>query len=170
MRFSIKTILILFLFNLTAHADILTDKMYSFIGIQGAYTDYDNESAPTIGFKYGKQTDTWRTAISYNYAQKSDNTYQSFIMQIDTGVLTELFRDIPLKPYLGFSLGVMEHKNSANKPSKDRGYLYGLNAGFNYVLNNSFDIDFGYRYMDSDKFKYISNRGDITLSLHYYFE
>ncbi|NEW61219.1 porin family protein [Sulfurovum sp. bin170] len=170
MRFSIKTVLILFLFNLTAGADILTDKMYSFIGVQSSYTDYDNESAPTIGFKYGKQTDTWRTAISYNYAQNSDDRYQSLIMQIDAGVLTELFRDIPLKPYLGFSFGVMEHRNSANAPSKDRGYLYGLNAGFNYVINNSFDVDFGCRYMDGDKLEYVGSRGDITLSLHYYFE
>jgi len=170
MRFFSKTLLILFLLNITSSADILTDKMYSFVGIQGSYTDYDRETAPTIGFKYGKQTDTWRTAISYNYAQNSDNTYQSFIMQIDTGVLTELFRDIPIKPYLGFSLGVMEHKNSANSLSTDRGYLYGINTGVNYILSNSLDIDFGYRYMDSDKLNYIDYRGDVSLSLHYYFD
>jgi opacity protein-like surface antigen len=169
MRFFSKTVLILFIFNLTSSADILTDKMYTFIGVQGSYTDYDTKTTPTLGLKYGKQTDIWRTAISYNYAKASDNRYQSFIIQVDTGVLTELFREIPLKPYIGFSLGMMEHKNSSNTPSKDRGYLYGLNGGFNYVINNSFDIDFGYRYMDSDKLEYIGNRGDLTLSLHYYF-
>ena len=161
MRFFSKTVLILFIFNLTSSADILTDKMYTFIGVQGSYTDYDTKTTPTLGLKYGKQTDIWRTAISYNYAKASDNRYQSFIIQVDTGVLTELFREIPLKPYIGFSLGMMEHKNSSNTPSKDRGYLYGLNGGFNYVINNSFDIDFGYRYMDSDKLEYIGNRGDL---------
>ncbi len=170
MKFFSKTALILFILNITSSANILTDKMYTFIGVQSSYTDYDTESAPTIGFKYGKQTDTWRTAISYNYAQASGDTYQSFIMQIDTGVLTELFRDIPLKPYLGFSLGVMEHRNSSNNPSTDKGYLYGLNTGINYVINNAFDIDFGYRYMDSSKLEYVGSRGDITLSLHYYFD
>jgi len=170
MKFSSKTILILFIFNTISHANILTDKFYTFIGVQSAYTDYDKKSAPTIGFKYGQQTDKWRTAISYNYGQASDDKYQSFIMQVDAGVLTELFKEVPVKPYLGFSLGLMEHRNSSNKPSTDRGYLYGINSGFNYVLNNSFDIDFGYRYMSSDKLKFIKNRGDLTLSLHYYFD
>ena len=170
MRFHIKALCILFLLNITSTADVLTDKMYTFVGIQGSYTDYDGETAPTIGFKYGKQTDTWRTALSYNYAQNSDNTYQSFIMQVDAGVLTELFRDIPVKPYLGFSLGIMEHHNSANELSSDRGYLYGINTGVNYVLDNSLDIDFGYRYMDSDKLRYMKGRSDISLSLHYYFD
>ena len=170
MKFFIKILFILFLFNITSSANILTDKMYTFVGIQGAYTDYDGEIAPTIGFKYGRQTKTWRTAISYNYAQESSDRYQSLIMQIDTGVLTELFRDIPLKPYLGFSIGAMEHKNSKHDLSKDRGYLYGINTGVNYVLSNSLDIDFGYRYMSSDKLRYMSNRGDISLSLHYYFD
>jgi opacity protein-like surface antigen len=88
-------------------------------------------------------------------------------MQVDAGVLSELFREIPIKPYLGFSIGVMENKNS---DFTDRGLLYGINTGINYVVNNSIDIDFGYRYMSADKFKYIDNRGDFTLSLHYYFQ
>ena len=167
MQSSIKILLILFLFNSTIEADVLTGKIYSFIGVQGSYTDYDNETAPTIGFKYGKQNDSWRTAISYNYAQMSDDTYHTLIMQVDAGVLTELFIDIPIKPYLGFSFGVMEDKNS---DLTDRGFLYGINTGINYVVNNSLDIDFGYRYMSADKFKYIDNRGDFTLSLHYYFQ
>jgi len=170
MRFPIKTLFILFSLNITSSADILTDKMYSFVGIQASYTNYDSETAPTIGFKYGKQTDTWRTALSYNYAQNTDNTYQSFIMQVDAGVLTELFKDIPIKPYLGFSFGVMEQRNSANEISKDRGLVYGINTGLNYVLNNSLDVDLGYRYMDSNKLRYIEDRGDISLSLHYYFD
>jgi hypothetical protein len=164
MKFSIKILLILFLFTLTSSAN---DKLYSFLGIQSSYSDYDGVSTPTLGLKYGRQNSEWRTAISYNYADKSNDKFQSLIVQMDKGVLTDLFRMLPIKPYLGFSIGVMENKNSQ---ITDRGYLYGLNVGLNYVLSNSFDIDLGYRQMWTSKFKYIDTRGDLSLSLHYYFE
>jgi hypothetical protein len=69
--------------------------------------------------------------------------------------------------YAGFSLGIMQYKNDY---IRDRGYLFGGNIGINYVLNNDFDLDFGYRYMTTNKFKDIDNRGDVALSLHYYFD
>jgi len=167
MKLYTKTIFILFLLTFTLNASEALDKVYTFIGIQGAYTKYDNIDAPTIGFKYGKQNSEWRTAIIYNYAIKSDDSFHSIIIQVDRGVLTDIFRDTPLKPYLGFSFGAMQHRNNL---VKDRGYLFGGNVGFNYVLNNYFDVDFGYKYMITSKFKHLNNRGDLALSLHYYFD
>jgi|GEM_PF-1056911 len=166
MKLHIKILLILFLFNSTSSAEELVESIYSFIGVQSSYTNYDSVSTPTFGLKYGKQTSKWRTAISYSYAQESSHKFHSLIMQMDKGVLTDVFRDIPLKPYIGFSLGVMQDQKNS---STDNGYLYGVNLGINYVLSNDFDIDFGYRYMRTDKLKDMDNRGDISLSLHYYF-
>ncbi|MCK4441281.1 MAG: hypothetical protein KAU90_04695, partial [Sulfurovaceae bacterium] len=143
------------------------DKLYTFIGVQTAYTQYDNIDAPTIGFKYGKQTSQWRTSLIYNYSVNSGDTFHSLIVQVDRGVLTDIFKDIPLKPYIGFSLGAMQYKNNL---MTDKGYLYGGNLGFNYVLNNEMDIDLGYRYMSTSKLKKINDRGDFALSLHYYFD
>ncbi len=145
-------------------------KLYQFVGIQGGISDYDGISAPTVSVKYGQQSPLWRTAISYNFAKDSDNTFQSIIAQVDRGVLTELFESVSFKPYIGFSLGVIEHRNSNNKVSSDRGYLYGLNTGVNYILNNDFDLDLSYRYMWSDQLKYIENTNNLSLSLHYYFD
>jgi len=169
MKLIIKIIAILFLFNSTvsAYEDDGIDKIYTFIGIQGASTQYGNTDTPTIGFKYGKQTSEWRTALIYNYSASSDDIFHSFIIQVDKGILTEMFKDMPFKPYLGFSIGVMQHRNDN---LKDRGYLFGGNVGFNYVLNREFDIDLGYRYMTASKFEDLDDRGDIALSLHYYFE
>jgi len=168
MKFFIKKIVIIFLSTglLNAYSDG-TDDVYTFIGLQSAYTQYDNIDAPTIGFSYGKQNSEWRTAVNYNYANSSNHTYHSAIIQVDKGVLTELFRDYPFKPYLGFSLGAMQYRKDS---IVDNGYLFGGNAGFNYVVNNLIDVDFGYRYMSTSKFNNLKDRGDFILSLHYYFE
>ncbi|MCK4442098.1 MAG: hypothetical protein KAU90_08815, partial [Sulfurovaceae bacterium] len=102
MKVYIKTLFILFLLNSTVNAYDASDKLYTFIGVQTAYTQYDNIDAPTIGFKYGKQTTQWRTALIYNYAVNSDDIFHSFIIQVDRGVLTDLFEGVPFKPYIGF--------------------------------------------------------------------
>jgi len=165
MRF-FKILITLFLLNSTINAEDL-DRLYTFIGIQTSYTKYDNVDTPTIGLKYGKQNSLWRTALIYNYSVNSDDIYHSLIMQVDRGVLIDMFENVPFKPYIGFSLGVMQHKNNS---MRDRGVLYGGNIGLNYVLNNYFDLDLGYRYMITDKLKKMDNREDISFSLHYYFD
>ncbi|MCK4441230.1 MAG: outer membrane beta-barrel protein [Sulfurovaceae bacterium] len=167
MKVYLKRIFILFLLNSTVNADNGLDKLYTFIGVQTAYTQYDNIDAPTIGFKYGKQTNLWRTAIMYNYGVNSNDIFHSFIIQVDRGVLMDVFGSIPFKPYIGFSLGTMKHKNNSDN---DQGYLFGGNFGFNYILNNEMDIDLGYRYMTTSKFTNLDDRGDLLLSLHYYFD
>lgn len=163
-----KIFLTSLMLNSISYASDGIEEMYGFVGIQASATQYDNISSPSIGLKYGQQTASWRTAISYNYGEDSNDRFQSLIIQMDKGILTDAFKNIPFKPYLGFSLGLVEH--SGNTVGTDRGYLYGLNGGFNYVLNNSIDIDLGYRYMVSSKLKDIDNNTNLMLSLHYYFE
>jgi hypothetical protein len=169
MRQQLSKIFLTFLMlNGISYASDDINKMYGFVGIQASATEYDGISIPSIGIKYGQQTSSWRTAISYNYGEESNERFQSLIIQMDNGVLGDAFKKIPFKPYLGFSLGVVEHHNS--NIGNDRGYLYGVNGGFNYVLNHTMDIDLGYRYMISSKLKDIDNNSNIMLSLHYYFE
>lgn len=164
-----KTLLTLTLLSPSVYA-FDNGSTYSFIGVQGSVSDYDGISTPTLALKYGQQSSAWRTAISYNFAQNSDDQFQSLIAQVDYGVLTELFAELPLKPYVGFSLGMIQHANDTNSIDTDYGYLYGLNGGINYVLNNDFDIDLGYRYMRTNKLESLDSMSDIMLSLHYYFD
>jgi len=163
-----KVLITLTLFSSLNHA--FESDLYSFIGVQGSSSKYDDLSTPTIALKYGQQNSSWRTAISLNYAQTGDDRLQALIAQVDHGVLTDMFDELPIKPYIGFSLGVINHQNSKNSIDSDSGYLYGANGGINYVLNSDFDIDLGYRYLKTDKLEYIDYISDITLSLHYYFE
>lgn len=142
------------------------DKIYSFIGVQTSATQYEKVSTPTVGIKYGKQSKNIRTSIAYNYGKNSNNQYHTLIMQIDTGVLTNTFKDSALKPYLGASFGIMQHNNNS---FNDKGYLYGANAGVTYLFNDVIDLDLGYRFMKTSKMENLSKINDLSFSMHYFY-
>ena len=156
----------LLLLSSVLHAD---DKLYSFIGIQTSASKYESTSLPTVGVKYGKQTENLRTSIAYTYGEKSTNDYQTLLMQIDTGVLTNSFKDVALKPYIGASIGVMQQNDKSVVPSRDRGYVYGANAGISYILNDAIDLDLGYRYLKTSKLENIDEITDLTFSMHFFY-
>ena len=76
--------IILFLTTLSAN-----EKLYSFIGIQASPSLFDKTIAPNIAIKYGKQSKDIRTTIALGYGKNGNNSYQTLIMQIDTGILTK---------------------------------------------------------------------------------
>jgi hypothetical protein len=145
------------------------EKLYSFIGIQASPSVFNNTFAPSVAIKYGKQSKDIRTSIAYGYGKSSKNIYQTLIMQIDSAILTQTFKDIVLKPYLGVSFGVIQHKNSELIAYNDKGFIYGLNTGLSYVLNNNVDFDLGYRFMKTSKLKEIESINDVSLSMHYFY-
>lgn len=161
-----KLFLLLLLLSSLINAD---DKVYSFIGIQTSASKFENVSVPTVGVKYGKQSNNYRTSISYNYGQKGSNYYQTALLQIDTGILTRRFSDIPFKPYVGVSAGVMQQNDKSLSPKRDRGYLYGGNAGFTYILNDAFDLDLAYRFLKTSKLKNVKKINDVTFAMHYFY-
>jgi opacity protein-like surface antigen len=150
----------------TLHAD---DKVYSFIGVQTSATNFEKTTVPTLGVKYGQQSKDMRTSISYNYGEDGKNYYQTLLVQMDTGILTNTFRDIALKPYVGATIGLVQQNDDGLIPSRDRGYLYGANAGFTYILNDSIDLDLGYRYLKTSKMENSDNISDLTFSMHYFY-
>ncbi|CAA6818144.1 MAG: Unknown protein [uncultured Sulfurovum sp.] len=144
------------------------DKSYSFLGIQAGTSYIEGDFAPTVGLKYGIQTRKYRTSFNYNYGENSNAKYQTLIAQIDTGVLTNTFKDSAFKPYAGFSFGAMQEKNKLSSLT-DKGYLYGINTGLAYIYNDALDFDLGYRYLQTSKLKNVSSLNDLTLSMHYFY-
>lgn len=142
-----------------------SNKSYSFLGTQTSLSKYGETSTQSYGLKYGKQVDMWRTAVSLGYAKKKEETFETFILQVDHGILNQPFKDLPLKPFIGFSTGLIQYDNN----QKDKGYLFGLNGGFTYILNNSFDIDLAYRNMKTSKMNNIDSLSDVILSVHYFY-
>ena len=145
-----------------------TDKSYSFLGIQNGTAYIEGDIAPTIGLKYGVQTNKYRTSFSYNYGENSNANYQMLLAQVDTGILAHTFKSSSIKPYAGFSFGAMQEKNKLSSVT-DKGYLYGVNTGLAYIFNDAVDFDLGYRYLKTSKLKNIDALSDLTLSMHYFY-
>jgi len=144
------------------------DKLYSFIGIQGSSTKIDSTNVPTIGFKYGKQSRHTRTTIAYNYGKKSKVKYQTLLLEIDTGIFQNSFKNVSLKPYIGATIGMLQ-ENDRLTSIRDRGYVFGPNVGLTYIMNDAFDFDLGYKYLKTSKLNNISEINDVTLSMHYFY-
>jgi len=145
-----------------------TDKSYSFLGIQTGNSFVEGKSTPTVGLKYGVQTRKYRTSLNYSYARDSKATYEKFIIQMDTGVLVNVFKNSLLKPYAGFSFGVMQEKNRTTA-IKDRGYIYGVDTGLAYIFNDALDFDLCYKYLETSKLNKIDSINDLSLSMHYFY-
>ena len=150
-----------------AHAD--DNKLYSFIGVQSSVTKFEDTTAPTIGLRYGIQSNKIRTSISYNYGKNSNDHYHAVIMQIDTGVLSNTFANSNLKPYIGASLGVIQNTNNKNISPRDKGYLYGINTGLTYIVNDAIDLDVGYKFLKTEKLDNIDSINDLTFAMHYFY-
>jgi len=162
-----KKLNILFLPLIFATTLSANDKIYSFIGIQAASSNIEDTNVPTIGLKYGQQSENIRTSLSYNYGKNSNNDYHLVIVQMDTGILSNTFTDSSIKPYIGASLGYMYNKRSGNE--NKNGLLYGANAGLTYIVNDSIDLDLGYRFMKANKIDDIDSLNDVTFSMNYFY-
>ena len=141
------------------------EKSYSFFGAQTSFINYDSISSPSLGFKYGVQRAMWRTSINLDYASIGSNTLSSLMLQVDKGVLKNITENSAFKPHVGFSLGVLQHKNSVT----DKGYGIGLNTGITYLLNDAIDLDLSYRFLSTSKMNDISSLNSLSLSLHYFY-
>jgi len=53
--------------------------------------------------------------------------------------------------------------------SRDRGYVYGANTGVAYILNDDFDLDLGYHFLQTNKIENLDKLHDLTLSMHYFY-
>jgi len=164
-----KKIILLFLPIILFSSLFGNDKLYSFIGVQTSISQFNEVTAPTIGIKYGKQSKEIRTSLSLKHGQNGDNSFDSLILEIDTGILTQNFRNIPFKPYIGASFGMMQHKNKKLISYTDKGYVYGINTGLSYVLNNNVDFDLAYRFLKTAKMKEIDSINDLSFSMHYFY-
>lgn len=141
------------------------EKSYSFFGVNTSYINYDNITSPSLGLKYGIQKGMWRSSLNFDYGSTGNNKLSSLMLQVDKGVLKNSTKNSPFKPHVGFSLGVLQHKNSVT----DKGYGLGLNTGITYLLSDAIDLDLSYRFLSTSKMNDISSLNSLNLSLHYFY-
>ena len=161
-----KTINI-FLFSIFFLTNIIqaNEKLYSFIGVQTSATNYDGKNTPTLGLRYGKQSQNFRTLFSYNYGKHSKDSYHTLLIEMDRGIFKEAFSESLFKPYIGGALGIIQHSNRKD----DRGYLYGVNTGLTYLYNEDVDFDINYRFLKSTKLKDLDTINELTFAMHYFY-
>jgi opacity protein-like surface antigen len=63
----------------------------------------------------------------------------------------------------------MQQNDDSVIPSRDRGYVYGVNTGLTYILNDAIDLDLGYRFLKTSKLENINKINDLTFSMHYFY-
>jgi hypothetical protein len=136
------------------------DKLYQFMGINSSIDMIDGKTNLSFGAKYGQQNGLWRTSLNLN----ASADYQAFIVQSDKAIFKEAFKTYQLKPYMGFAFGYM----GSSLKGVESGLLYGGNLGVNYVFNDRYDIDFGYRYLVTNG-ENSAGLNNLILSLHYFY-
>ncbi|CAA6818135.1 MAG: Unknown protein [uncultured Sulfurovum sp.] len=142
-----------------------SEKSYSFLGAETSFVNYDSISSPSLGLKYGIQKGMWRSSLNLDYANNGSNKLSSLMLQVDKGILKNFTKKSPFKPHAGFSLGVLQHKNT----DTDKGYGLGLNTGVTYLLNEQVDLDLSYRFISTSKMNDIGSINSLNLSLHYFY-
>ncbi len=161
-------ITLIFLFLLTSLFSQETEE-FPFLGVTISTQSIDlknlsNKKDTTIGIRYGKQTQDWRTMFTYEY---KSNGLQSFSMEIDKILMDEIMGMPEFRPYLGASIGVLKYDNDAL--SDTSGIFYGANLGLLIYVTDNIDADLSYHYYKVDKLQDIDSIEGGTLGLHYFY-
>jgi opacity protein-like surface antigen len=154
----------IFIITLLTVSFSYANKSYSFLGVETSFVNYDELSTSSFGLKYGVQRGMWRSSFNLDYSEADNHKLSSLILQVDKGILKQFSKNSPLKPHVGFSLGVLKHE----KQKTDKGYGFGLNGGITYILNDAIDLDLSYRYLNTNKIS-IGPIQHFNLSLHYFY-
>jgi len=136
------------------------DKLYQFMGINSSIDRIDGKTNLSLGAKYGQQNGLWRTSLNLN----ASTDYQAFIVQSDRAIFKDAFETYQLKPYMGFAFGYL----GSSLKGVDSGLVYGGDLGLNYIFNDKYDIDLGYRYLVTNG-KNNAGLNNLILSLHYFY-
>lgn len=140
---------------------------FPFIGLSVSSQNIDstlnNTRETSIGIRYGKQTQNWRTTFAYDYSKG----YQSLSGEIDKILTDELFNTPKIRPFIGFSVGILKLNDDCL--SDTSGYYYGGNIGLIFYTTDTMDIDLSYHYNIIQEIEDADNIHGATLSLHYFF-
>ncbi len=126
--------------------------------------DINDQKNTTIGLRYGKQTQDWRTMFTYEYRS---GVYRSFSMEIDKILMDEMMGMPEFRPYVGLSVGTLRYEDDAL--TDDTGYYYGANAGLLVYVTDNIDADLSYHYYNVEGIENLNKIVGGTLSLHYFY-
>lgn len=117
-----------------------------------------DEDETSFGFRYGRQTQEWRTVFTLC----GNGDLQNFGLEIDKILVDQLFGMPEIRPYLGASAGYLRYE-------KNDGYYYGGNFGFLLYATDTVDVDLSYHYYQTGKLESLDTMQGASLSIHYFY-
>ena len=166
------------------HQYISAKANYSFTSHDMEYQAFHETTNKTgeIGFSddvwggslaYGIKTCAIRTELEFNLKETAKKQFKSSkstasLAVKDRSIMLNAYYDIntgtKFTPYVGAGLGVAMLKasergtysdqKSANASDSRKTLAWQIGAGVSYSLNNQFNVDFGYRYLDEGHVAY----------------
>ncbi len=142
---------------------------FPFLGISISTQSVDiknvsDKQNTTIGIRYGKQTQDWRTLFSVEYKK---NGLQVLSMGIDKILMDNIMGMPEFRPYAGASVGMMRYDDSSIADNK--GMFFGASLGLLVYVTDNIDADISYKYYKVNDNDAIDNIQGGTFSLHYFY-
>ena len=139
---------------------------YTFVGvaISSKNIDFNNANSQkdaTFGFRYGIQNKDYRVMTTAELDQRG---YRGLTLETDSLFNTMNIYKMELKPYIGVSIGYVDHK----KDNTDHA-IFGIHTGAIMYINKDFDLDLGFSRQLKRKDKGINAINAVVLAVHYYF-
>ena len=162
----IKFLSIALLFFSTLQAENLEE--FPFLGLTASQSKMNLDHVPsktekTFGFRYGKQTQDWRTMFTYS----KNGDLKHVDVEIDQILKDNLFNTAKIRPYAGGVFGYISYDSAS--PTDDSGIYYGATGGLLFYVTDEIDADLSYHYFNIDSFKPVKFMKGLTFSLHYFY-
>jgi len=175
------------IFGIAANAEGLSESK-PFIGLEVGYATvqgdvgttsliapirYDYEGSDVeYGIRLGAKNESWRTTLSFQYFDSSDEyaqNYEKILASFDFFFLNAINETYNVfQPYLGVNVGYTNYESTNDIDMS--GVVYGAQAGFTISVADNIDIDIFYRYSLSsaeDHDAQLDHIGSIVFGIDY---
>ena len=135
--------------------------------------DYEGSDIE-YGIRLGAQKEDWRTTLSFNYFDSTEDNaaqnYEKILGSFDYFVLNE--SESAIKPYIGVNVGYINYESTDDIDMS--GFIYGAQAGIVFSAAENIDLDLMYRYSLSnatqdDRDASLDHVGSIVFGINYIF-
>jgi opacity protein-like surface antigen len=128
--------------------------------------DHDGSDVE-YGLRLGAQNDEWRTLLTVNYFDSSDDDQEYVKGLVSFDYL--LMKESAFKPFIGVNFGYISYTTSVpNGDDDDSGFLYGAQAGFLYRVAEHVQMDISYRYSLSEADR-VNHTEGVVFGINYIF-
>jgi len=130
----------------------------------GTFGETDHRSSNiSYGMRLGAEETVWRTLLSVDYYDNTDDDQQYFKGLAEVSYF--VIQDSSVKPFIGLNVGYLNYQST---DYDENALLYGGQVGVTFRAGEHAEIDLSYRYSFSQNDK-IDHVEGVVLGLNYIF-